>query len=255
MGIIYYFELGSRKGALQVNSTPKSKVYLNDKLVGETPLCLCKDPNLLKVGDYTIRLTPANNLNPFEEKININKSTVTVVDKIFINKSNSEGSIVSLSPIKSKDDAEIMVETLPSNANIFLDEKPVGISNIVLKNVDASDHDLRITHKGYKDKLLKIKTTLGYRLVSKVYLEAMPKNEVATKSALISRVLILDTPVGFLRVRESSSLSSTEIGKVTPGEIYELLDEKEGWFEIKLSSPSGAITSGWISSTYAEKQK
>ena len=74
---------------------------------------------------------------------------------------------------------------------------------------------------------------------------------IATSSASI---LILNTPTGFLRVRENNSINSSEIAKVMPGESYELISEKEGWFEIKLSSPAGEGKIGWVSSLYAAKE-
>ena len=70
----------------------------------------------------------------------------------------------------------------------------------------------------------------------------------------IQKVLILDTPNGFLRVRESNSTGSREITRVSDGETFELVDEKNGWFEIKLNSPAGEGKTGWISSQYAKKQ-
>ena len=64
------------------------------------------------------------------------------------------------------------------------------------------------------------------------------------------RVQILSTPTGFLRVRQDSSVAGLEIAQVKPGESYELIDEKTGWFEIKLTD--GKL--GWISSSYAKKE-
>ncbi len=63
-------------------------------------------------------------------------------------------------------------------------------------------------------------------------------------------MIILDTPTGFLRVRENNSVGSAEVARVTPGDSYELLEEQDSWFKIKLDAGS----SGWISSQYAEKR-
>lgn len=60
-------------------------------------------------------------------------------------------------------------------------------------------------------------------------------------------VKILDTPTGFLRVR--ASIGGSEIGQVTPGETYPLVEEKSGWFAITFEEGK----TGWISSDYAEK--
>ena len=50
-------------------------------------------------------------------------------------------------------------------------------------------------------------------------------------------------------MRESSSSSSKEIIRVKPGESYALLEEETDWYKIDL----GSSKSGWISTTYAEK--
>lgn len=258
-GILFFLNRKTGKGALQVTSVPKSKVYLENKLIGSTPLCACDLTQMLPVGDYVIKLVPDGNFGPFEEKISINKSTLTAVDRIFADNGESSGSIISLSPLSDKKDIEILVVSIPDKANVFLDSNPVGITPLLLRQVSESDHDLRLKLNGYKDKSVKIKTALGFKLNSLVFL-GINSDLSASSSASISatpspatsvaKVLILDTPTGFLRVRESSSINSPEIAQVKPGENYELIEEKENWLKIKLTDGK----EGWISSQYAAKQ-
>jgi N-acetylmuramoyl-L-alanine amidase len=66
----------------------------------------------------------------------------------------------------------------------------------------------------------------------------------------VAKVLILQTPTGFLRVRDQPSLGGNEITQVKPGETYQLLDERTDWYQIKLTNGQ----TGWISSEYAQKQ-
>jgi hypothetical protein len=67
-------------------------------------------------------------------------------------------------------------------------------------------------------------------------------------------VTILDTPTGFLRVRNLPSVSGTEIGQVKPGENYSLLETAaSGWYLIKVQLE--ATSSGWISPQYAKSYK
>lgn len=62
----------SNKGGLQVTSVPKSKVYLDGKLIGETPLCKCDQNNMITTGEYTIKLVPSQeNFSYFEGKITV----------------------------------------------------------------------------------------------------------------------------------------------------------------------------------------
>lgn len=261
-GMLFFLDRKSGKGALQVTSIPKSKVYLDNKLIGTTPFCACESPQTLTVGDYTVKLVPIEGIfKPFEDKITISKSTLTVVDRTFADNGSSEGSIISLIPLSNKKDVEILAVSLPEKGNVFLDNNPVGITPLLLQNVSESDHDLRVTLDGYKDKVLKVKTALGYKLSSVIFLGVNPDLSnppvasispaaILSPTIAISKVLILNTPTGFLRVRESSSITSLEIAQVMPGEQYELAQEKEGWFEIKLTDGR----KGWISSSYAVKQ-
>lgn len=260
-GILFFLDRKSGKGALQVTSVPKSKVYLGNRLIGTTPFCACDVTHVLPVGDYTIKLIPlGGNFKPFEEKIAISKTTLTVVDRTFADNGSSDGSVISLIPLESKKDIEILIVSFPDKANVFMDSNPVGVTPLLLKQVSESDHDLRITRDGYKDKTIKIKTALGFRLSSLVFLgvnvdlsNLLAASASATPASIetaIVKVLILDTPTGFLRVRESNSLNSSESAQVKPGESYELIEEKDSWFKIKITDDKA----GWISSSYAVKK-
>jgi hypothetical protein len=264
-GILFFLGRRMGKGALQVTSVPKSNVYLKNKFVGTTPFCACDLPQMLPVGDYLVKLTPVDSsFSPFEEKITINRSTLTVVDRTFADNGSSDGSTVSLIPLNNKNDIEISVISLPDKANVFLDNNPVGVTPLLLKRISESDHDLRITKSGYKDKSIKIKTALGFKLSSLIYLGintdlSTPQAASAAASLIISpssSVSILDTPTGFLRVRENNSITSSEIAQVKPGDTYELLEEKDNWFKIKLNPPTGEGEGkvGWISAQYAVKK-
>ncbi|MEK7517011.1 MAG: PEGA domain-containing protein [Patescibacteria group bacterium] len=260
LGFLFFLDRQSRKGALQVTASPQSQVYLDNKLIGETPLCACELPQMIQVGDYSIKVSPKDtSFKPFEEKIAINKSTLTVIDRTF-SKSGSFGSVVALSMLSNKKDIEILVESVPSKANVLLDNNPVGTTPLLLKDVGEGAHDLMVGKDGFKEKLIKISTTLGYRLTAKLFLGisdltadmATPSGKVASSSATprLKQVVILDTPTGFLRVREEGSVLSSEIGRVNPGETYEVLDEKDGWFRIQFDDDK----SGWISGEYGKKE-
>ncbi|OGH38205.1 MAG: hypothetical protein A3B44_00945 [Candidatus Levybacteria bacterium RIFCSPLOWO2_01_FULL_38_21] len=255
--IVLFFNQNSGKGALQVTAVPQSKVYLSGKLIGETPLCKCDPKDVIPIGTYRIRLTPKEgNLKPYDEQIVINKSTLTVVDRTL--GENSSGSVITLVPLSNKKEIELMVISFPDKTNVFLDNNQRGVTPILLKDVTESDHELKLTKDGYLDKTLRIKTTLGFRLKSVVFLSV--NLNIASSSAQsslsspqevkIEKVKILDTPTGFLRVREDSSITSLEIGRVSPGDSLELVTEKEGWFQIKMTDGK----TGWVSSQYAKKE-
>ncbi|MCL6096781.1 MAG: SH3 domain-containing protein [Patescibacteria group bacterium] len=252
----------SGKGALQVTSTPVSKVYVDSKFIGQTPLCKCEVNDMITVGTHTVRLVPTQgDLEAFEEKITIAPSVLTVVDRTFGPGASSQGSVISLAPISDKKDAQVLVVTFPDKSQVFLDNNSSGLSPLLLKNLTVSDHEIKVTKDGYKDKTLKIRTVLGYKLEALVFLGVnlatattsaipSPSPSISPTPASNVKILILDTPTGFLRVRADSSLGSAEIGRVTPGETYDLLNETTGWYQIQLKDK----TKGWVSSQYAKKQ-
>lgn len=258
--ISYFLNRTTGKGALQVTSVPKSKVYLNGKLIGVAPLCKCEYPNMIDVGEYNIRLVPQQaGLDPFEEKITISPSVLTVVDRTFGRGALSEGSVITLNKIADKKNAQVLVVSFPDKAGVSLDNNLIGMTPIALKNQTESDHEIKLTKEGYKDKIIRIRAIKGYRLDATVFLSIGQSGSPSAQTTFtptpttvikVTQVLINETPTGFLRVRDNSSLAGREVGQVSPGEKYDLLDETEGWYQIKLKDGK----TGWISSQYATKE-
>jgi hypothetical protein len=60
---------------------------------------------------------------------------------------------------------------------------------------------------------------------------------------------IIETPTGWLNVRDSGFSTGKILGKVYPEEQYEYTAETGGWFQIILKDK----TTGWISGAYAQK--
>ncbi len=261
----FFFTHKNEKGALQVTATPQSKVYLNGTLIGETPLCKCEQQDMLSVGGYTVKLVPKEGkYSDFQEKIKIERSVLTVVDRRFGSGGNavlgasSEGSIISLSPLKDSKSVELLVLTIPDKVDISLDNVPVGTSPLLLKNITISDHTLKLQKSGYKEKTVRIRTPMGYKLTANIYLgiDDIAEEPTPTASAAASptpakqMIVILQTPTGFLRVRSGSTVNASEVARVAPGQTYELISEKTDWYEIKLDNGK----SGWVSTQYTKKQ-
>jgi Bacterial SH3 domain/PEGA domain len=257
-GVLFFLSQNKSKGALQVTSAPISKVYLNGKFLGQTPLCECELKDMLTVGDYALKLVPIQvGFEPFEQKITINPKVLTVVDRSFAAQGLGSGSVINLSPLSDPKDTQISVVSFPDATQVFLDDNLQGQSPLLLKNITESDHELKLSKEGYKDKIVRIKTTPGYKLDAFIFLGINPDVAATTAASAsasanlqVAKVIILQTPTGFLRVRDQASLNGSEAGQVKPGETYQLLDERADWFQIKLSSTQ----SGWISSQYAQKQ-
>lgn len=261
--IAFFLSQNNGKGALQVTSTPKSKVYLNGKLIGTTPLCQCEGDAMLAVGDYNIKIDPENNdFAPFEEKVTISKSILTVVDRTFGKGVTSEGSIISLTPLDDPKAVQLLVISFPDGSQVSVDSSPSGVTPLLIKDITESDHEVSIKKDGYREKTIRIKTIAGYKLTVLAFLgvsigaPVSPTPTLAAPTASPSaapvtpKITILQTPVGFLRVRTASSSASSEVARVNPGEAYDLIEESDSWYRIALADGK----SGWISKQYGKKE-
>lgn len=259
LAVQFYLSRNAGKGALQVTATPQATVYLNGKSIGKTPLCKCEVQDMLAVGDYTLRVVPIQTELPaLQEKITIGKSVLTVVDRTFGQGTTSEGSIITLSPNDDKKAASLLLVSTPDKVAVTIDNSDVGTTPLLLKNVTESDHEIKVTKSGYREKTVRIRTIKGYKLTASITLGIDVNDIIATPTptaspsatpSLTNKVTILQTPTGFLRVRASASTSGAEIGRLSPGEIVDFVSEDEGWYEIKLSTGK----TGWISAQYAAK--
>ena len=63
-------------------------------------------------------------------------------------------------------------------------------------------------------------------------------------------IKINSNELGFLRVREDATTSSTEVGQVLPGQTFQILVEKNGWYEIEYKQDFY----GWVNSSYVTLQ-
>lgn len=257
--LFFYTKSTSGNGALQVTSVPISFAYLNGKPLGKTPLCKCEGKERIPAGEYTLKLVPTvgDNLLPYEERVVISKGVLTVVDRNFGPGGFSSGSVITLVPLPDKTKVGLFVASFPSGASIAIDGNPAGTTPFTAQNLTSSDHDLLLTKDGYQDKTVHVHTIAGYQLTSVVTLSVLAPD--ATQSANFqlttptpiakTKVTILDTPTGFLRVRSEPTLGASETAQVKPGQTFDYLDENDGWYQIRLTDG----TSGWVSTQYAKK--
>lgn len=273
--------IGKKYAALQVSSSPKADVYLDDEKVGETPFTSEK----LLAKEYTVRLDPLEEgLPDWETKVTLYPTLTTAINYEFApDKQASSGEVLALEALADSEAVEIAVVSTPDNASINLNDQPKGFTPLPIKSVAEGDHTLTVSAPGYKQRRIKIKAVKGYRLTVDVQLakepllaeEATPSaqpieeegskptptptvssaSKPASPSAEIERpyVEIKDTPTGWLRVRSApTTTEDNEIAKVNPRETYPYLGSNDtGWYQIRL--PDGV--EGWISGRYANLYK
>ena len=262
----FIFDKQNEYGRLKIISSPTASVFLNSTVIGKTPF-----EDKYKVGEYLLKLIPetsATDTASWNGKINIYKNSLTYVNReLGSSDIASAGEIFTTVKMTKKpsnaESGEIYVETEPQGAIVTLDNDEKGVAPALMENVFRGDHELSVFMPGFFRRTQKINVDSGYRVnaVFKLAIdqsssfakESSDKTKTASSSGSVSSktyVKIRDNPQGWLRVRVDGSIDASESAKVKPGEKYEFLEEKTGWFKIKLAN--GGV--GWISSQYAKKQ-
>lgn len=249
-----YSRLRPSVAGVLIESSPESVVFINGEQVGRTPYDGRWTP-----GEVVVKLAPISfetPLPPWETKISLAAGVKTVIRRLISqNEQNSAGEIISFERIGGRDPAITVIST-PDSAQVTLDGQVRGFAPITINNISAGQHQLIVSNPGYLERSLTINAQSGYKLTAVVKLA---KEEDVVQEQLVEGVLdeqkqmlvkILDTPTGFLRVRQEPSTVASESGRVKPGEEYPLLDKDEsaGWYKIEY----GEGLEGWISATYAE---
>jgi len=248
--------LVAKKSAIEINSYPVAKVYLDGKEVGMTPY---KNRSLLPK-DVEVKLV--TNDKEWSKKIKLQNNISTVIDWEFgKNSENSGGYILYLEKTGDKNKAGIMINTNPGKSTVVIDNEVKGLSPIRISNIGEGDKHLALSFPNHKTIDIFLKAVLEYQLVVDAVLpeeevliekeEERTENLELLNNVSVVNIKIKETETGWLRVREASSSASKEIGRVYPGEIYPLIEEKTDWYKIDL----GNKKSGWISSSYGEKNE
>ena len=255
---------GKKEGRLQVESKPGAAVFLDNVMKGNTPYT-----NTHKEGEYMLKIVPdgvATQAASWQKKISIFSGSLTYVDVQL--ESTDIGSwadvywLTRLSGFINKSSG-LIVETEPSGALIYIDNDEKGVSPLTLENVTQGNHELSVFMPGFSRRSRKINISPGFQLHAFVKLALDPSQktkytieepaQLATAAASLNEpgntVSILDTPTGWLRVREEPTLAGSESARVNPGQRFELLEEQTGWFKIRIDGQK----EGWISSEYARK--
>lgn len=252
--------LKKQNGALQINSTPEANVFLDGKLMGKTPFKQDNQP----AGEVSVKLIPDTdqNLVSWEGKVKVNNGVLTSIERVLgPTQEQSSGQILTLEKTKAKEPS-ISVVSLPDGALVKLDGESKGFTPLTLEAISEGEHEIVVSKDGYQEKTLSFKAIPNYQVIVNVQLAQLitatptPTPSSGTPSSTSSgqftgtKVLIKDTPTGWLRVRKEPSTSAEELTKVNPGEEYPLLEEKSGWYKIEYSPGK----EGWISASYAQKK-
>lgn len=234
--------------ALQVFSKPEGvQVFIDDKTVGVTPY---KNQGL-SAGE--IRLSIGTEAARFAKTVRLTPGVFTIVNReLSDNPFLQAGEVLSLEA-----GFGLVVLSTPEGAEVTIDEQKMGATPVKFTEISPGAHKVVISAENYTSRSVQIQIHDNYRLILDVSLastqESLAKTLGPTQGnltpATLPKVKILDTPTGFLRVRDNPTLGGAEIAKVSPGEEYTLLEEKPGWFKIRLTDGR----QGWVSAQYSQK--
>jgi len=223
-------------------------VFLDGKHLGKTPFY----SEQLKAGSHTLKITASE--ASFLTQITLRESTLTVVNRqLSDNFMAQSGEILSLEPQKTS----LLVISEPGDADLTIDGQLVGKTPVLKDDIKEGEHKLQISREGYASREFAIKIVPNFQLSANITLASTTAKEVPITPAPtpVPKVQITATPQGFLRVRRDASLNSPEIGRVKPGDQFEIMQESPGWVKISFpASPAGGESKqGWISAQYTKK--
>jgi hypothetical protein len=255
--------------AVRITAIPKATVFIDGKEKGKTPCC---NENIA-AGEHDIRLVAdTSTFSSWQAKVKFSPQIMTVINRI-LGPSDilSSGETIIMEPLSDRKNSELAIVSNPDSATVVIDNQDAGLTPFAQKNTSVGEHEVKISFPNHSQRVIKIKTKEGYRLVINVQLAQILTQEIgnnteSSQSATSSstqeavptvsdrperpRVKIQETPTGWLRVRTGPNVSGSEIGKVYPGEYYAYLDEQAGWVKIQFSKEQ----EGWVSVQYVEKE-
>lgn len=237
------------RAGLKVESNKEAKVIFDGKEVGTTPY---QDENLHS-GEYLVSLKGEEGTGSgqfsWQGYVKLNGGTLTVVNReLTLTQAGSSGEVITLEKGQG-----VTVVSNPSLAQVFMDGKEVGRTPLAISDVKASEHQFLISKENFLKRSIRAALIEGYNLtlvvdlaIAEVDLTKIPTIPISSSNQLI----VKSTPTGFLRVRSSPNLNSSEVGRVKPGDTLVLLEEIPNWNRIRL--PDGK--EGYVSSAYTEKK-
>jgi len=265
IGIKLFFDVVSKKeGRLQVFSRPPAAVFLDNVMKGNTPFT-----DTLKEGEYLLKIVPdgvATQAASWQKKIPVLSGSLTYVDAQLESTDISTWASVYWLTKRGmfNSTSGLVIETEPSGALVYIDNDEKGVSPLTLDNVAQGTHEVSVFMPGFSRTSKKINISPGYQLHGSIKLALDPSQksqytiespsptpplDTAVPGANPHTVQILETPTGWLRVRDEPTLEGSESARINPGQRFELVEERVGWYKIKIDR----LKQGWISSEYAQK--
>ncbi len=276
IGVKYILlDKSNQTGVLRVLSVPSSNVFIDNVNVGRTPY-----EQKMKVGDYVVKLIPSQEATPtaqWEGKINVVKNSLSYINRELgdsdLTSAGEIYTVENMSPGSAGGDyGELFIDSDPPGAIVTMDNDEKGVASIIIAPILNGAHEVSLYLPGFVRRTQKV-NVVGGRRVNALYKLAVDKvqkeriaslsapRKTATESATVAtssaetvpsapgakKVVIKDTPTGWLRVRSLPTVAASEEARIDPGSTFPLLEEKPNWYRIQYDSDND----GWIASEYA----
>lgn len=231
------------KAGLKITSLPESTVYLNQESVGKTPYI---NEELLE-GEYQVKLESGD--KKWEGSVKLNTGTVTVLNReLSESLASSSGEVLHLYEGKG-----VVITSAPTGASVEIDGKMNGHTPLSVNNLSNGEHTFLLKHPNYLPR--SVRATMPDNLLLNIHVDlsisdSVEVNTPAPTIVVQQKVVVTDTPTGFLRVRDNPSVLGKEVTRVKPGDELILLEETQGWSKVRLQDE----TEGYVSSDYLEKK-
>lgn len=234
----------SDKSGISIATFPiGARVFLDNKETGTTPF---EGKDLISK-EYLLKIQKEN--LAWEGKVNLNPEVVTVVNRdLALGIASSAGEILTL----EKGQGVTIIST-PSDAEVEIDGKSMGKTPVTLNITTDTEHTFNISHGNYLKRSIRAQVPKNYNLTMTVDLALSEADLSAPPVPAITetpKVIVKNTPTGFLRVRDKASLNGKEVTQVKPGDTLILLESLGSWDRVRLSDG----TEGFVFADYVSKK-
>lgn len=237
-----FFGVKQASGISILSNPSEATVYLDSKEAGKTPY----EDKSLDVKEYVVKIV--KDKASWSGTIKLTSGTVAVVNRdLSSDSASAAGETLTLDKGKG-----IIVISSPSESNVEIDGKVSGKTPLTL-DLEAGEHTILISHANYLKRSIRAALPSNFNLTVSVDLALSEADLTTVATPTITQtpeVKVLQTPTGFLRVRDKPNLQGREIAQVNPGDTLVLLEEQGGWDRVRLASG----TEGFVASSYVEKK-
>lgn len=236
------FNVTKEKAGVRVLSVPSEAiVFINNKEVGKTPY----QDEELSDGEYLVKIQAGDGV--WQGSVKLVAGTLTVVNRdLAKDTTSSAGEVLLLKKGKG-----VTLVSFPSESDVEIDGKYYGKTPTTLQ-INAGEHTFGLSKAGYLKRSIKAYIPERFNLTLSVDLaisEVDLTNITTPPITQTAKVVVKNTPTGFLRVRDKPSVTGKEVGQVSPGDQLILLEELSGWDRVRLSNG----TEGYVSKSYVDK--